>query len=211
MTLKLGVLVSGEGSNLQAVIDAVRDKKLNAEIVLVASDKSEIPALKKAEKAGIPYKTLNPAEFSDRENYDQTLAHEFLKHQVQLVVLAGFMRILSAKFLACFPDAVINIHPSLLPDDPEKEEITLPDGTISRIFRGKDAVKLALEAGVSWTGCTVHLVTEKVDQGPVLAKKAVPILPHDTVLSLHSRIKEEEHHLLPLGIQEWVKKMLKVC
>lgn len=211
MTLKLGVLVSGEGSNLQAVIDAVRDKKLNAEIVLVASDKSEIPALKKAKKAGIPYKTLNPAEFSDRENYDQTLAYEFLNHQVQLVVLAGFMRILSAKFLACFPDAVINIHPSLLPDDPEKEEITLPDGTISRIFRGKDAVNLALEAGVSWTGCTVHLVTEKVDQGPVLAKKAVPILPHDTVLSLHSRIKEEEHRLLPLGIQEWVKKMLKVC
>lgn len=201
--VRLAVLVSGGGTNLQALIDAIARGELNAQIVLVMSNKPGVLALSRAEKAGIPCEVLLPKKSSGREAYDEALAEKVSAYKVDLVVLAGFMRILSGAFLKHFPQRVINIHPALLPEDPEKDQVILPDGTASPAFRGLHVVEQALKAGVKWTGCTVHLATTDLDRGPVLKREVVPVLPGDTVETLHARIQEKEHKILPLAIARW--------
>lgn len=204
-SLQLGVLVSGRGTNLQALIDAVKGGTLDAEIALVISDKPEAYALRRAEDEGIPTQVLLPETHATRQAYDAALAARLLERGVDLVILAGFMRVLSGAFLGHFPNRVLNIHPALLPDHPEEDEVRLPDGTKSPVFRGIRAVRQALEAGVSWTGCTVHLVTLHVDRGPVVKRQAVQVLPGDTEESLHARIQKEEHRILPEAVAWWAK------
>lgn len=183
-SLKLAVLASGGGSNLQAIIDAINNKMLNASIVLVGSDQENAFALKRAADNKIPNLFLNPKKASSREEYDLYLAEKIKQQNVDLVVLAGWMRILSEKFLDQFPDQVINIHPSLLP-----------------AFPGVDAQKQAFDYGVKYTGCTVHFVDGGMDTGPIIAQQIVPVQADDTVESLRTRILVEEHLLFPRVIQ----------
>ncbi len=205
--IRLGVLVSGSGTNLQALIDAIADGKLAATIQMVLSNKPAVPALDRAKKANIPFLTIQTESYPNREEYDKALAQELMNCQVELVVLAGFMRIVTPAFLRHFPNRVLNLHPALLPDRPEKDEVTLPDGTVSPVFRGLNVVSQALRHGVKWTGTTIHLVTPELDRGPVLARREIPVLPGDTPETLHARIKEAEHEMLPLAVSEWAVKL----
>jgi len=184
---RIGVLISGRGSNLQAIIDAVRAKELNAEIAVVISNKADAGGLKRAEQAGIETLVLDhqdKATFATREDYDRELARELKARHVSLVCLAGFMRVLTSVFLEQFPEAVVNIHPSLLP-----------------AFPGTNAQYQAWEHGVKWTGATVHLVTTELDGGPIVLQDAVPVRDADDVDTLAARILEKEHYLYPLAIQ----------
>ena len=184
---RIGVLISGRGSNLQAIIDAVRAKQLNAEIAVVISNKADAGGLKRAEQAGIETLVLDhqdKATFATREDYDRELARQLKARHVSLVCLAGFMRVLTPVFLEQFPEAVVNIHPSLLP-----------------AFPGTNAQYQAWEHGVKWTGATVHLVTTELDGGPIVLQEAVPVRDDDDVDTLAARILEKEHYLYPLAIQ----------
>lgn len=184
---RLGVLISGRGSNLQAIIDAIADKSLNAELSVVISNMSDAAGLERAKKAGIDTLVLDhrdSSQFANREDYDRELARELKARGVALVCLAGFMRVLTQAFLREFPDAVVNIHPSLLP-----------------AFPGTNAQYQAWEHGVKWTGATVHLVTAELDGGPIVLQETVPVNDGDDVETLAARILEREHHLYPLAIQ----------
>ena len=184
---RLGVLISGRGSNLQAIIDAVKSRRLNAEIAVVISNKSDAAGLKRAQDAGIPTVVLDhtdKAKFATRESYDLELVRELRSRQVRLVCLAGFMRLLTKVFLEAFPNAIVNIHPSLLP-----------------AFPGTNAQYQAWEHGAKWTGATVHLVNEELDGGPIVLQEPVPVHERDDVDTLSARILEREHHLYPLAIQ----------
>jgi phosphoribosylglycinamide formyltransferase-1 len=183
--LRLGVLVSGRGSNLRAILDAAGAGKLDAEVVAVVSDKPDAPALRHVEGRGIArvvergnYPSPDAGEFED------AIASELEKRGVELVVLAGFMRILGPGFVRRFEGRIVNIHPSLLPS-----------------FPGLHAQRQALLRGVKISGCTVHRVDETLDGGPILAQAAVPVLEDDTEETLSARILEEEHKLLPETIQ----------
>lgn len=178
---KIVVLISGRGSNLRALIERLDAAGGPAKVVAVVSDKASAAGLKIADKHRIPtctvprnHKALNSAEFNS------VLADAVKKFRPDLVVLAGFMRIVTKEFLQVFPDKVINIHPSLLP-----------------AFRGLNAQRQSLESGAKLAGCTVHYVSEEVDSGPIIAQAAVPILPDDTEASLTARIITSEHKLLP--------------
>lgn len=193
--IKLAVLGSGTGSNLEAIIKATQNPKYPAYVGVVISDQKEAPALKKATAHQIPAVFVNPKLYESREAYDQMLASMLKEYKVDLVILAGFMRILSPIFVQAFPKKILNIHPSLLPKYP-----------------GLHAVKEALASGDSHTGCTVHFVDENVDTGPVIAQTKVPIQKGDTEDSLHSRIKEQEHILYPkvisdMGPSLWIEKL----
>lgn len=184
---RIGVLISGRGSNLQAIIDAVRAKQLNAEIAIVISNKADAGGLKRTEQAGIETLVLDhqdKATFATREDYDRELARQLKARHVSLVCLAGFMMVLTSVFLEQFPEAVVNIHPSLLP-----------------AFPGTNAQYQAWEHGVKWTGVTVHLVTTELDGGPIVLQEAVPVRDDDDVDTLAARILEKEHYLYPLAIQ----------
>lgn len=184
---RLGVLISGRGSNLQAIIDAVADKKLNAELSVVISNIPDAPGLERAKKARVETLILDhrdKAKFATREDYDTELARQLKARGVSLVCLAGFMRLLTQTFLKEFPNAVVNIHPSLLP-----------------AFPGTNAQYQAWEHGVKWTGATVHLVTAELDGGPIVLQDTVPVKDSDDVETLAARILEREHHLYPLAIQ----------
>ncbi len=184
---RIGVLISGRGSNLQAIIDAVRAKQLNAEIAVVISNKADAGGLKRAEQAGIETLVLDHQDkdtFATREDYDRELARQLKTRHVSLVCLAGFMRVLTPVFLEQFLEAVVNIHPSLLP-----------------AFPGTNAQYQAWEHGVKWTGATVHLVTTELDGGPIVLQEAVPVRDDDDVDTLAARILEKEHYLYPLAIQ----------
>lgn len=184
---KLGVLISGRGSNLQAIIDAIADKALNAELVVVISNMPDAAGLERAKKAGIETMVLDhrdKAQFANREDYDRELARQLKMRGIGLVCLAGFMRVLTQTFLGEFPNAVVNIHPSLLPS-----------------FPGTNAQYQAWEHGVKWTGATVHLVTAELDGGPIVMQETVPVNDSDDVEMLAARILEREHHLYPLAIQ----------
>jgi len=176
---RVAVLASGTGSNLLALVDAVAHGDVAAEIVGVLSDVADAPALARAATAGIPALAV-PFDRTDRAGWEERLADAVAATGADLVVLAGFMRILTAVFLDRWPDRVVNVHPSLLP-----------------AFRGADAVGDALAAGVQVTGVTVHLVDELIDHGPILAQEAVDILPGDTRETLHARLHAVEHRLLP--------------
>jgi phosphoribosylglycinamide formyltransferase 1 len=181
---RLGVLISGRGSNLQAIIDAVRTGSLDATIAIVISDRAGATGLRRATEAGIETHWLNPKDYPDRDGYDRALAGILTERRVDVVCLAGFMRLVGRPLLDAFPNRILNIHPSLLP-----------------AFRGLNAQQQALEHGVRITGATVHLVTSALDDGPIVAQAAVPVLDTDTVESLAARILVEEHRIYPDAIR----------
>jgi len=180
----LGVLISGRGSNLQAIIDAIADRRLDARIGIVISNKAEATGLERARRASIDTLVLSHRGYSTREDYDRAVVVELKAHGVQLVCLAGFMRLLSATFIDAFPNAILNIHPSLLP-----------------AFPGVDAQRQALAHGVQVTGATVHMVTPELDGGPIVLQAAVPVVEDDSVESLSARILATEHRIFPEAIQ----------
>ncbi|MBX7149226.1 phosphoribosylglycinamide formyltransferase [bacterium] len=182
-TLTLGVLVSGRGTNLQALIDARYERKLAATVGVVISNKPDSRAIERSRKAGIPAFVIEPQAGESREDYDKKLINCLNEHKVDLVVLAGFMRILSPSFIKAFPTKVINIHPSLLPS-----------------FPGRYAQKDALEYGVKFAGCTVHFADEGCDTGPIIMQSVVPIDAGETPESLADKILLEEHQLLPKAV-----------
>jgi phosphoribosylglycinamide formyltransferase 1 len=170
------VLVSGRGSNLQSIIDAIGCGVLDATIAVVISNRAEAAGLLRAREAGIEAIWLNPRDFPDRDAYDRAIVERLKARDVGLVCLAGFMRLVGAPLLEAFPDRILNIHPSLLP-----------------AFPGLDAQRQAIEYGVRVSGATVHLVTSDLDGGPIILQSAVPVLDDDTVDTLSARILVEEH------------------
>lgn len=196
--LRLAVLLSGSGTNLQALIDAIESKQLpGVEIVLVVSNNPNAYGLQRALKHALPaiYLPNAPQKAAMPENEARltSLLHLF---QVDYIVLAGWMRILSAAFLEQFPGRVINLHPALLPDNGTGNTFTTKDGTEIPVLRGLHAVRQALDAGIKVTGSTVHYVTPTVDAGPVICREEVAIEPGDTEESLHERVKAVEHRLI---------------
>jgi phosphoribosylglycinamide formyltransferase 1 len=179
----LGVLISGRGSNLQAIIDAIAAGRLDARIGVVVANRPEAAGLERAARAGIETLVLSHRGFATREDYDRALVEALHLRAVELVCLAGFMRLLSPPFLEAFPNAVLNIHPSLLP-----------------AFPGLDAQRQALDHGVKVTGATVHLVTAELDAGPIVLQAPVLVRDDDTVESLSARILTEEHRIYPEAI-----------
>lgn len=179
MPLDLGVLISGRGSNLQAILDATASGKLDARVRLVISNRPGALGLARAEAAGVPTCVVNHKDFAGRQDFDAAMVDTLRKHDVSWVVLAGFMRIVTPVLLDAFPSRVVNIHPSLLP-----------------AFPGVNAQAAALAHGARITGCTVHLVDAGTDTGPILAQAAVPVLHGDTEASLSERILQREHELL---------------
>lgn len=181
--MKLAVLVSGTGSNLRAIAAAIDEGTCAATIALVASDKESAPALAFAAERGIPTTVVKPKDYPDRVAWDAALAERIAIVSPDLVVCAGFMRIVGASMLARFPHRIVNVHPALLPS-----------------FPGTDGPAQAIAKGVRVAGCTVHLVDAGVDTGPILAQAVVPVLPSDDAHALHARIQVHEHRLLPAVI-----------
>ncbi|WP_433931804.1 phosphoribosylglycinamide formyltransferase [Sorangium cellulosum] len=184
--LDLGVLISGRGSNLQAILDAIAAGRLDARVRLVLSNRPGVEGLARAERAGIPTRVLPHKDFADRDSFDAAAVAALREAGATWVVLAGFMRLLTTTFLDAFPHRVVNIHPSLLPS-----------------FPGVDAQQQALDHGVRITGCTVHLVDAGTDTGPILAQAAVPILEGDDHDTLAARILVQEHALLVRALS-WI-------
>jgi phosphoribosylglycinamide formyltransferase 1 len=178
--LKIAVLISGRGSNMQALIDAAKQKNYPAQIVSVISNKPDALGLARAEAAGIPTFVVNHRDYKTREEFEKALDEKLNDLNVQLVCLAGFMRLLTPWFVDHWRDRLINIHPSLLP-----------------AFPGVDIHKRVLEAGVKETGCTVHFVRAEMDGGPIIMQAKVPVLPNDTEETLAARVLEAEHWLYP--------------
>ena len=181
---RLGVLVSGRGSNLQALIEAIAQGSLRAEIAIVISNNANAGALERARAAAIDTLVLDHRTFASRGDYDAALARELRARRVSLICLAGFMRLIGPRLLGEFPNAILNIHPSLLP-----------------AFPGLDAQRQALEHGVKVTGATVHLVTGELDGGPIVVQAAVPVRDDDTVDLLSARILIEEHRIYPEAVR----------
>jgi len=180
-SLRLGVLVSGRGSNMQAIHTALNREHINAEIAVVLSNRPSAPALEFAQRHQLQTAVVDHKQFgSNRQEFDQVIDNTLRAHEVDVVVLAGFMRLLSAWFIQRWRNKIINIHPSLLPS-----------------FPGLDAQQQAIDAGVKLTGCTVHFVDEGTDTGPIIAQRAVQVLGDDTCDTLAARILREEHQLLP--------------
>jgi phosphoribosylglycinamide formyltransferase-1 len=180
---RLGILISGRGSNLQAIVDAIGAGRLDASVAVVVSNRPGAMGLTRARAAGLATAVLDHKLFASRRDYDLALAALLRRYDVGLVCLAGFMRLLGPEFVEAFPNAVLNVHPSLLP-----------------AFPGVNAQGQALEHGVKVAGCTVHVVTAELDAGPIIAQSAVPVLPADTVESLSARILVDEHRLYPEAI-----------
>jgi phosphoribosylglycinamide formyltransferase-1 len=180
---RLGILISGRGSNFEAIADNAAAGSIPAEIAVVISNRPEARGLETARQRRLNALCL-PSKALDREVYDRMVLAELSKHSVDLVCLAGFMRLLSASFIRQFPNRILNIHPSLLP-----------------AFPGLDAQHQALEHGVKVTGCTVHFVDEQLDAGPILLQAAVPVLDDDTVETLSARILEQEHRIYSEAIR----------
>ena len=191
--VRIGVLVSGRGSNLQAIINAIKEGRLEADLRVVISDNPDAYALKRCEREGIKSKVISRSGFKSRQEFEKSLASALKGEEVELVVLAGFMRILKSAFLSRFPERVINIHPSLIPS-----------------FQGLNAQKRAVEFGVKVSGCTVHIVDSSVDGGPVIAQAVVPVLPEDDEESLSERILSYEHRILPQVIQWFSEGRVRV-
>jgi phosphoribosylglycinamide formyltransferase 1 len=183
MNRNLGILISGRGSNLQAIVGAIADGRLEARIALVLSNRGDAPGLDRAREAGIETRCLSHRDFANREAYDRRLVEELRSRDVGLVCLAGFMRLLSPVFIGAFPNAILNIHPSLLP-----------------AFPGLEAQHQAWSHGVKVTGATVHLVDCDLDAGPIVLQAPVPVLDTDTADTLAARILVEEHRIYPEAI-----------
>ncbi len=181
--LKLGVLISGSGTNLQAIIDAIGRGELAAEIRVVISNRADAYGLERARAAGIRTTVIDHRRFASREDFDRKLAAELNAAQVELVVLAGFMRLLSSVMLQAFPNRIMNIHPALLPS-----------------FPGRHVQKAAVGYGVRFAGCTVFFVTEGIDDGPIIIQAVVPVYPDDSEETLAARILAQEHRIYPCAI-----------
>jgi len=182
--LSLGVLVSGTGTNLAAILDAIVERRLDATIQVVISNKPRVLALDRARQAGVPALAISHRDYGSREAFDEALVQALSDRGVEWVVLAGFMRVLTKTMLHAFPNRIVNIHPALLP-----------------AFPGVDAQKQALDYGVKVSGCTVHLVDEGTDTGPIVLQRAVPVLDSDDEDSLRGRILAEEHTILVEALQ----------
>jgi phosphoribosylglycinamide formyltransferase 1 len=182
--LRLGIMASGAGSNFTAIIEAIERRELNAQIVVLVHNKPGIPAIDRAAQHHIPSVLHNHQDFASRAELDQAIVQTLQKYQVDCVVMAGWMRVITQVLIDAFPQKIINIHPSLLPS-----------------FPGIKAIEQALAAQVKITGCTVHLVSLTVDSGPILIQAAVPVLDDDDADSLHARIQIQEHKILPAAIQ----------
>lgn len=182
--LKIAVLASGSGSNLQAIIDEIKSGFLPVELALVLSDKPQAYALQRAKAAGVPTKVLLPADFASREDYDAELVRLLKASGAEAVALAGYMRLVTPVFLQAFPHRVLNIHPALLPS-----------------FPGLHGQRQAFEYGVKVAGCTVHFVDEGMDSGPIILQAPVPVLEDDDADSLAARILEQEHIIYPLALR----------
>lgn len=182
--LRVGVLVSGRGSNLQALLDACADPGFPAEIALVISNVPGVFALERADKAGVPTQVIRHKDFPSREAFDTAVDVALRAAGIELVCLAGFMRLLTPGFTESWRDRLVNIHPSLLPS-----------------FRGLHTHERALQAGVRLHGCTVHMVRPELDDGPIIVQGAVPVLPGDTPDSLAERVLTVEHRIYPLALR----------
>jgi phosphoribosylglycinamide formyltransferase 1 len=180
---KLGILASGSGSNFESVAQAIKNGQLNAQIQVLIYNNPNAYAAVRAANWGIPAVLLNHREYSSREDLDTEIVRTLQKYGVEWVVMAGWMRIVTQVLIDAYTDKIINIHPSLLPS-----------------FKGARAVEQALASGVKIAGCTVHIVRLEVDDGPILMQAAVPILPNDTIDTLHERIQIQEHQILPAAI-----------
>jgi phosphoribosylglycinamide formyltransferase-1 len=191
--LTLGVLVSGRGSNLQAIIDAIERGEIQARIALVISDKKDAFALPPARKHGIEALFIDPKAYESREDHERAMGDELEKRGVELICLAGYMRILSPYFVQRFKWRIMNIHPALLPS-----------------FPGLHGQKQALDYGVKISGCTVHFVDEETDHGPIIIQAAVPVLEDDDEETLAARIMEYEHKIYPRAIQLYAQWRLEI-
>jgi phosphoribosylglycinamide formyltransferase-1 len=183
VTRRLGVLISGRGSNLQAILSAIERQDLDATAAIVVSNNPDARGLAHARAAGVPIEILDHRQHRTRADYDVAVVERLRHHDVGLVCLAGFMRLLGPAFVQAFPQAILNVHPSLLP-----------------AFPGLDAQRQALTHGVKVSGCTVHFVTAELDAGPIVLQAAVPVLADDTAESLAARILVEEHRTYPRAI-----------
>lgn len=181
--LRLGIMASGSGSNFETIAQAIADGKMNAKIQVVIYNNPDAKVVQRAEKFKVPAVLLNHRNFKKREELDTKIVETFQSYDVEWVIMAGWMRIITQVLLDAFPNRVINIHPSLLPS-----------------FPGIHGVEQALKAGVKVTGCTVHLACLEVDSGPIIMQAAVPILPDDTPETLHARIQIQEHIIYPQAI-----------
>ena len=197
MELAVGVLISGRGSNLMAILDAIQAETLDAIIKVVISNKEKAAGLELARARGIQTQFIDPKLFAQennrREAYDVMIGKVLQEHGVDCVVLAGYMRIVTPVLIRLFPSKIVNIHPSLLPS-----------------FPGLDAQRQALEHGAKVSGCSVHFVTEGVDEGPIICQKAVEIKEDDTVETLSARILEKEHQLYPQALQLMAQQRLQI-
>jgi phosphoribosylglycinamide formyltransferase-1 len=195
--LRVAVLASGRGSNLQAIVDAIEAGQVDAKIVAVISNKEDAAALDRARKHGLPDIFVDPKPFTglsdSREAYDRALLDVLVKHDAELVLLAGYMKIVTGLLVNTYTNKMMNIHPSLLPS-----------------FPGLDVQKKAIDWGCKLAGCTVHFVTEGVDEGPIILQAAVPILDQDTPETLAARILEQEHKLYPRAVQLFAQGRLRV-
>jgi phosphoribosylglycinamide formyltransferase-1 len=191
--VKLGVLISGEGTNLQAIIDAIDRGELQAEIRLVISNKAHAHGLERARRAGITARFIDHRRFASREEFDQSLVAALKGHDIELVACAGFMRLLSPIMLHAFPNRIMNIHPALCP-----------------AFPGVEAQRAACDYGVRFSGCTVFFVAEGVDDGPVIVQAVVPVMQNDNEQSLAARIHTAEHRIYPYAIRLFQEGRLRV-
>jgi phosphoribosylglycinamide formyltransferase-1 len=181
--VKLGVMASGNGSNFEVVAQAIQAGQLNAQIQVLIYNNPSAKAAARAANHGVDAVLLNHRDYKKRADLDREIVKTFHKYDVDLVIMAGWMRLVTQELIDAFPDKIINIHPSLLPS-----------------FKGVRAVEQALAAGVKITGCTVHLLRLEMDSGPIIMQAAVPVLPDDTAETLHARIQIQEHRILPLAI-----------
>jgi phosphoribosylglycinamide formyltransferase-1 len=180
----LGILASGNGSNFEAIAQAIEAGELQAQIAVVITNNPKAYVRQRAQKRGIPCVLLDHRDYPCREDLDAAILQVLWQHHVEWVIMAGWMRLVTQVLLSAYPDRVLNLHPSLLPS-----------------FKGLRAVEQALKCGVKIAGCTVHRVTLEMDSGPIVAQAAVPVLPEDTVESLYRRIQTQEHRLYPLAIR----------
>ncbi|MBT3181864.1 MAG: phosphoribosylglycinamide formyltransferase [Deltaproteobacteria bacterium] len=191
--INLGILVSGSGTNLQSIIDNCKSDRIDALVKVVISDSPEAFAIERAKKNNIDTVTVVRSEFDSRKSFEKKIVEILQSHKVELVCLAGFMRIIGKTLLGAYPNRIINIHPALLPS-----------------FPGLDGQKQAYDYGVKIAGCTMHFVDDKVDHGPIICQSSVPVMEDDTPQTLKDRILEEEHRIYPQAIQLYAEGKLKI-
>ena len=191
--IRIGVLLSGRGSNLQALLDACAAGAIEGQVAVVIADKADAYGLERARTAGVEAIFLDPAAYESKNAYNAAIAETLNERAIDLVCLAGYMRLVKKPLLEAFPNRIINIHPALLPS-----------------FKGLHAQQQALEYGVKVAGCTVHLVTEGMDDGPIILQAAVPVAEGDTVETLSERILQEEHRIFPAAVQLFARGRLEV-